>query len=177
MSSIDAHFGFVWPSRNLLTLARNRSLVQQPGKEFSRIHAMRRIVRTGIDATRLGILGTQIARSSFLLHHRLFVAGRCRIFRHHVKRMNVDISIGAILGAQPTSNAPILDNHFERIAAANGAHRATDHTQWIQALAAGCCYQVMVKAQPFANQSRYAVVGVRASAHACIATSAAREVQ
>src|SRR5580704_3509315 len=91
--------------------------------------------------------------------------------------MEIDIAVRALLGAQAAADTPVLDYYFQRIAPANRSHRAADHAQRIQALAAGGRHQVMVEAQPLADQPGDAVVRISAGPHACIATGAAVQVQ
>jgi len=64
-----------------------------------------------------------------------------RIVRHHFKRMQIDISVGAIPRAQPATDAPIFDNHFQRIAPPNRSHRAAHHAQWIRGTAGNLSQQ------------------------------------
>ena len=65
--------------------------------------------------------------------------------------MHIDVSVRTIIGALATTNAPILNNHFKRIAATNRSHGTTDHTQGIAALAAGGCNQIAIEAKTFPN--------------------------
>ena len=71
----------------------------------------------------------------------------------HRERMHVDIAVRAVLGAQAAADAPVLDDHFQRIAPPDGAHRAAHHAQRIAALAAGGRHQILVEAQAFADQA------------------------
>src|SRR5579864_1655186 len=91
--------------------------------------------------------------------------------------MHIDIAVGTILRAQSATDAPILDNHFQRIAPPNRADRTAHHAQRVAALPAGSRDKIFIEAQAFANQPRHAVVSVSASAHASIAARAALEVE
>ena len=119
---------------------------------------MRGIVRTGVDATGFLEIGAQIAGGSFLFDDRFAAPGMLGVFTYHLERMEVDISVRAIACAQATADAPILDDHFERIAAPNSSHRTTHHAQRVAALAARRGHQKILKAQPFADESRHAIV-------------------
>ena len=99
------------------------------------------------------------------------------IVLHDFEWMQVDIAVRAILGAEAAADAPVLDDHLERIAPADRTHRAAHHTQRVSALAAGRGHQVLVKSEPLAHQPRNAVVGIGASAHASIAARALFQVQ
>ena len=50
--------------------------------------------------------------------------------------MHIDVSVRTIIGALAATNAPVLNDHFERIAAANRSHWATHNAEGIAALAA-----------------------------------------
>ena len=111
------------------------------------------VVRAGIDATGLGVIGAKIARRGFLLYDRSRASRRFRIGQIHGERMHVDVSVGAIVGAQAASDAPVLNDDFQRIAPANRADRAADHAQRVAALAAGSRHEIFVEAQALANQT------------------------
>ncbi len=91
--------------------------------------------------------------------------------------MHVDIAIGAIFRTQAAADAPILDDDFQRITAADRTHRAADHAQWVETLAAGRGNQVVIKAQAFAHEARNSVVSIRAGSDACVATRAGVQVE
>ena len=50
--------------------------------------------------------------------------------------MHIDVSIRTIFRAKATTDAPILDDHLERIAPPDRADRATHHAEGVAALAA-----------------------------------------
>src|ERR1039458_8418190 len=77
-----------------------------PTEEFVRLHAMRRIVRAGVYATRLGQIGAYGARSRLLLYHGHLAPRVHRIVLHHRERMHVDIAVRAVLRAQAAPDAP-----------------------------------------------------------------------
>src|ERR1035438_5311950 len=116
------------------------------------------------------MLGAQIAGGSLL-----FLYGDLPL--HHLEWVHVDISVRAVFSAQPASDAPVLDDHFERIPPPDGAHRTTHHAERIAALAARGSHQILVESQSLANQSRHAVVRIGASAHAGVAAGAAFQIQ
>ena len=91
--------------------------------------------------------------------------------------MQVDVAVRAVLGAQAAADAPVLDDHFERIAAADGAHRTAHHAQRIAAMPAGRGDQIFVEALAFADQPGDAVVRIGAGAYAGIAARAALQIQ
>src|SRR5579859_1586078 len=91
--------------------------------------------------------------------------------------MHVDIAVRTILRAQAATDAPILDDDFQRIAPPNRADRTPHHAQRVAALPAGSRDKVFIEAQAFANQARHAVVSVSASAYASIAARAALEIE
>src|SRR5271166_4752679 len=138
------------------------ALSENLSKEFARIHAMRGVVRTRIHAARLSQVRAQIAGGS-LLFDRGFLAARVfGIVGHHFKRMQVDVAVGAVARAEAAPDAPVFDDHFQGMAAANRADRATDHAEGIAALAAGSGDQVIFEAQAVAHQAGDSVVRVGA---------------
>src|SRR5690348_18162573 len=52
----------------------SHSLPQCFRKEIAWLHAMRRVVRTSIDAAGLGLLGAEVASGGLLLYHRLLLS-------------------------------------------------------------------------------------------------------
>src|SRR5260221_723961 len=112
------------------------SLPQSSREEITRLDAMRRVVRTCIDATGFRLLGAEIAGGRLFLHDRLFVPRMFMIVGLRGERVQIDISVRAIFGAQSAAYAPILDDDLERISPADRADRAAHHAQWIPALAA-----------------------------------------
>jgi len=58
---------------------------------------------------------------AFLLDRGFLAAGMIGIFGQNFERVQIDVSVRAIARAEPAADAPILDDDFERIAAANRA--------------------------------------------------------
>ena len=138
---------------------------------------MSRVVRARVDAAWFRMLRAEIARSGFLFHDRARTPRRIRIGNLNGKRMHVDIAVGTILRAQTATDAPVFDDHFQRIAAPNRTNGTTDHAERVAALPARGGYQVFVEAQAFANQARHAVVSASASPNARIAARATLEIE
>src|SRR5436190_24282920 len=88
----------IWAPRN-----------QMP-EEFIRIHAVRGIMRTGIDTARLGVFGAKIAGRGLLLGHDRALACRIGILDIDFERMQRDVAIGAVLRAKPAADTPVLND-------------------------------------------------------------------
>src|SRR5258708_28108333 len=112
-------------------------------EEFSRIDAMRRVVRARVDAARFFQVRAEIAGGRFLLDDGFFSAGVLGIVSEHFEWMQVDVAVGAIARAEAAPDAPVFDNDFNGIAAADGADGAADHADRVAALAAGCGHGVV----------------------------------
>src|SRR5580693_5477109 len=140
-----------------------RSLLQQASKEFSRFHPVSRVVRTSVNAAWLRKVGTKVARSRLLFDHGFLIPLHVGQIRRHVEWMHVDIAVWAIFRAQAAADAPIFDNYFQRIPAANRSYGAPD--------------QVVVKTQSFAHEARHSVMSVSASQYAGVTTRAAIQIQ
>src|SRR5580658_1201187 len=91
--------------------------------------------------------------------------------------MHIDISVRTIVGALATANTPVLNDHLERIAAANRSYWTAHHAQRITALPARCGDEITIEAKSFTNQPAHPIVSIRASAHALIAASTTIEVE
>jgi hypothetical protein len=76
-------------------------------------------MRTGINTARLGVIVAQIAGCGFYTYAGYLVSRMCRIVEFRGKRVQVDISVRAVSGAQSASDAPVFDDHFERVATAD----------------------------------------------------------
>jgi hypothetical protein len=152
-------------------------LREQVGKKLRRIHAVCGIVRTSVDATGFGMVVTEIARRSLHADASDFLAGMRWIVEFGREGVQIDISIRTISRAQTAANAPVLDNHFESVAAPDGAHRASNHAEGIATLATGCGHQVLVEPQTFADEPTDALVCIRAGAHALVAARAFLKIQ
>src|SRR5713226_4567667 len=119
---------------------------------------MRGVVGTGVDATWFFQVRAEIARSSLLLDGRFLAAGALRIVNHHFERMQIDVAVGAILGAEAAADAPIFDDDFERIPPSNRTDGAADHAERVAALAATRGDEILIEAQAFPDEARDAVV-------------------
>src|SRR5229473_2641777 len=146
-------------------------------EESSRIHAMRCVVRACVYATRLFQVRTEVAGGRLLLDDGFFAAGVLGIVREHFEGMQVDVAVGAIARTEAAADAPVLDDHLEGIATANGPDGAADHAEGIAALAARRGDEIIFEAQAVAHQARYAVVRVGASVHASVAARAIFQVE
>ena len=91
--------------------------------------------------------------------------------------MKINIPVRAVSRAQAATNTPVFDDDFQRISAADGADRASDHAERIATLTAGSGYEIFVEAQPFANQTADAIVGICAGADALVAACAFLQVE
>ena len=158
-------------------LSLRRWLAEQAAKKFWWIHAMGRIVRAGVYATWFGMVVTQIARRCFRTRTRDLAARMRGIVEFDRERVQVDISVGTVVGAEAAANTPILDDDFERVATADGANGASDHAKRIAALATGSGDEVLIEAQAFANEASDAIMRVGAGAHALITASTAFEIE
>ena len=138
---------------------------------------MRGVVRASINTAWFLQMRAEVAGSGFLLDDGLFAADFFRIICKHFKGMQVDIAVGAIARAEPAADAPIFDNDFERIAAANRSNRATNHAKRVAALAATGGDEIAVKAQAVPDQPRDAVMRVGAGVHTSIAACAILQVE
>src|SRR5260221_14446346 len=98
---------------------------------------MRGVVRACVDATWFFQVSAEIAGGRFLLNDGFFAAGVLGIVGQDFKWMEIDVAVGAIARTEAAADAPVLDDHFEGIAAANRSDGAADHPQRIAALAAG----------------------------------------
>jgi hypothetical protein len=153
------------------------ALAENLAEEFSRIDAVCGVVRAGVNATWFFQVRAQIARGRFLLDDSFLAAGVLWIVREHFEWMEIDVAIRAIARAQAAADAPVLDDHFEGIAAANGADRAADHAERVAALAARRGNEVVFESQTVAYQTRYAVMRVGARVYARVAPRAIFQVE
>ena len=171
------HFRCVWSIRNHFPGFRMVCCFNKPPKNSGRIHAMRRIMRTSVNTTWFLMIQTQIARSGLELHARNSSARVRRVIQFNRERMHIDISIRTIVGALSATDTPVLDDDLQRIAAANGADRATNHTQRIAALPARGGHQISIESQSITNKPADAIVSIGASPHALVAAGAAIKVE
>src|SRR5438128_1427916 len=157
-------------------------------EKASRLDALGRVVRTGIDATRRGQLRAEIASvrlvsgrfflldldlgwSAFLLGFDLGL-----YLLDHFQRMHVDVAVRAKLGAFAATDAPVLDDDLEIFLASNRANRALRHTKRVTTGSTSSGDKKVIVAQTVAQQAGHAVVGLCASAHASVAVRAIVEI-
>src|SRR6202162_3363523 len=154
-----------------------RRLADSIGKESFWIDAMSCVVRACVNTTGLGQIGAQVAGSGFLFYDCLGAAGTIGIFIQYLERMQIDIAVRAVARAQAAADAPILDDDFERIAAANGADRAAHPAEGVAALPTTGGNQILLEAQAIANETGNAIVSVRAGVNAGIAARAFLQIE
>ena len=80
---------------------------------------MRGVVRTSVNAAWFFQVRAKIAGSGFLFDDRLLASGIFGVVCENFKRMQIDISVGTIASAEAAADAPIFDDDFQRITAAN----------------------------------------------------------
>src|SRR5215470_14833221 len=129
-------------------------LAEHLPKELARIYAVRSVVRAGVDTTWLFQVRAKVAGSGFLLDHGFLATRTFRIVGEDFEWVQVDIAVGAITRAQAAADAPVLDDDFQRIAAANGTDGTADHAERIAALAAGRGYKIVFETQAVTNEAR-----------------------
>ena len=146
------------------------------GEEFAGIHTMGSVMGTSIHAARLLLVETEIAGGCLGVDFRDFLSRMHKIIYLHIKRMHVDVAIRAGVGTETAADTPILNDNLQTVTSADGTYGAADHAQRIFAVAAGCSDEILIPAQPIANQSADALVGVSAGADALVASSTAFEI-
>src|SRR5579883_197119 len=135
-------------------------------EELTWLYAMGGVMRAGVDAARLLQMGAQIARGRFLFNGSFFASRMIRILGHDFEGMQVDVAVRTIARAEAAADAPVFNNHFQRIAPANGADWAANHAERVAALTAARCDQIVIEAQSIAHQPRNAVVRIGACVNA-----------
>jgi hypothetical protein len=110
--AVNSHSAPLAISFRVSRISRGRC-ADERAEKVARLDAMRRVVRAGINATRLGVIGAEIARRGFLADHGALAAGMIGIVGLHRERMQIDVSVRAILRAKAAADAPILDDHFK----------------------------------------------------------------
>ena len=138
---------------------------------------MSRIVRAGINTAGFRVVMTKIAGRGLHAHAGHLSSRMRRVVEVYRKWMQVDVAIGAAVGAQAAPDAPVLDDDFEGVTAADGTDRATDHAKRITTLATGGGDQVFVKAQSLAHQAAHSVMGVGTRSYALITAGAAFQIE
>src|SRR5204863_326546 len=105
--------------------------------EFRWIHTMGSIVRTRVYATGLGVIMAEITRCCLDARAGNFPSRMRGIVEFHRERMEVDIAVRAVVGAEAASDAPVFNDDFEGISAADRTYGAAHHAQRVAALPAG----------------------------------------
>ena len=138
---------------------------------------MRRIVRARINTAGFGMVMTEIAGRGLHPHAGDLASRMRRVVEVDRKWMQVDVAIGTVVGAQAATDAPVLDDDFQGVAAADGTDRATNHAEWISTLAAGSGDQVFVEAESLAHQAADSVMCVGARSYALITAGAPFQIE
>src|SRR5579862_4043759 len=146
--------------------------MHQARKEIARVDAVGRVMRTSVHTARFFLIRAQITGGRFGAYLGYLSTGIDEIIDGNFKGMHIDVAVWAIIRTQATSNAPVLDYDLQAIATTDGANRTADHAKRVLAVAAGGRNQVFVPSQAIADQPADAIVGLRAGAHALIATGA-----
>ena len=134
-------------------------------------------MRARVDAAGFLQVGAKVARGGFLLDDGFFAAWIFEVVDANLEWMKIDVAVGAVARAKAAADAPIFDDDFERIAPADSADGAADHTERIAALAAGSGDKEILEAEAVADETCDAVVGIGTGVHAGIAARAFFEVQ
>jgi hypothetical protein len=134
-------------------------------------------MRTGIDAARFFLIETQIAGGRFSSHLRNLSSRIQKIFHLHIERMHVDIAVGTVIRTESAADAPVFNDDFKIVTAADGAYRAADHAERFSAVAARCRDEVFIPPQAIANQAADAIMSISARPDTLIASRAAVEVE
>src|SRR5882757_1149041 len=153
------------------------ALPQNLAEEGARIDAVRGVVRARVDATRFFQVRAEVAGGRFLLDDGFLTAGVFGVVGEHFERMEIDVAVGAVASAEAAADAPILDDYFEGIAAADGADGTADHAKRIAALSAGGGNEIVFEPQAVAHQARHTVVRVGAGVHTSVATGAVFQIE
>ena len=135
------------------------------------------VVGTGIDAAGFFQVGAEIAGGGFLLDNGFLAAGIFEIVDTHIEGMKIDVAVRAVARTEAAANAPVFDDDFERVAAANGAHGAANHAERVATLPAGSGDEEVFEAEAVANETSDAIVGIGASVHAGIAAGALLKIE
>ena len=138
---------------------------------------MGRVMRACVNTVGFIVIRTEVASRGLGAYLGDFSAGICGIVGLHLEGMHIDISIGTVAGAQAATDAPVLNCDFETIPSADRSDRAPHHAQGVFALPARGSHQVVVQPQAIADQTADAVVRIRASPHALVASRTSVEIQ
>ena len=153
------------------------ALAEHGGEKGARVDAMGGVVRAGVDAAWFLQVRAEIAGRGFLFDDGFLVSWVLGIGGENLKWMQIDVAVRAIARAEAAADAPVFDDDFERIAAADRADRAADHAERIAALAATRGDEILVEAQTVADETRDAVVCIGAGVHTGVAARAILQIQ
>ena len=131
---------------------RRARLSEQPRRRTQGIHAVRGIVRTRVDATRL-LMVVHRSQSRFFSRARDHPPGCAGSSSSTGNGCILILPYGQFVAHRPQPMHQSSMMTSSEFAAADGADRAADHAQRIAALAAGGGDQVLVEAQAFADQA------------------------
>src|SRR5579884_130739 len=118
--------------------------MDQCGKELARIDAMGCIVRTSINAARLFLVGAEITGRGLGANFSDFAAGLREVIDCNLERMHVDVSIRTVIRAETATDAPVFNDDFQAVAAANRSHWASHHAQWVLTVTTRGGYQILI---------------------------------
>ena len=137
------------------------------------IHTVGRIVRTGVDAAWLLEIVAEVAGGGFA---DLAVVSGIRAIT--VELVDGDVAVGAVRGAEAAADAPVFNDDFERVAAADAPDWDSQPCRagsrhWRQDVAT----RYLSKRTPSRRRRGNAVVRLRARLHALIAPRTFLEVE
>src|SRR6185295_15515195 len=95
-----------------ISIAGERASLRDP-EELGGLDALERVVWAGVHAGRLVVLPAQVAGGRLLAHHRLLLARPVGIVALDHERVEVDVAVRALGGAQAAADAPVLDDDLE----------------------------------------------------------------
>src|SRR5258708_10157874 len=121
---------------------------------------MRGVVRAGVDAAWFFQVRAEVAGSCFLVDGGFLAGGAFGIIPHHFERVQINIAVRTILRAEAATDAPILDDDFERISPSNRTDGAADHAKRVAALAATRGDEILVESQAIADEAGGALLRV-----------------
>ena len=138
---------------------------------------MGRVMRACVNTVGFIVIRTEVACRGLGAYLGDFSPRTSGIVGLHLEGMHIDISVGTVAGAQAATDAPVLNCDFKTIPSADRSDRAPHHAQGVFALAARRSHEVVVQPQAIADQTADAVVRIRASPHALVASRTSVEIQ
>src|SRR4030095_12163392 len=131
-------------------------------EELRGLDALEGVVRAGVDAGRLVILAAQVAGGGLLPDDRLALPRTVGVLTVHHERMQIDVAVRALGGAEPAADDPVLDDGLERVrVATDRADRAAHHAQRVTAGSTRGGHEELVVAQSGADEAGGAPRGGR----------------